>query len=68
MAELTGIAATLTTAATENAGTDDHLYIGVIGTGGGREFPLDYPRFDDFEIEQPITYKLGRSGSPSLPS
>ena len=59
MAELTGIRVTLTTAATENAGTDDHLYIGVVGTGGGREFPLDDPDWDDFEIEEPIRYKLG---------
>ena len=62
MSELTGIAATLTTAATENAGTDDHLYIGVVGTGGGREFPLN-SKFDDFEIEQ-VTYKLGAFWEP----
>ena len=59
MSELTGIKVTLTTAATENAGTDDHVYIGVIGTGGAREFPLDDPDWDDFEIEEPIRYKLG---------
>ena len=64
MSELTGIEVTLTTAATENAGTDDHVYIGVIGTGGGREFPLDDPEFDDFEIAPPITYKLGAPWEP----
>ena len=64
MSELTGIKVTLTTAATENAGTDDHVYIGVIGTGGGREFPLDDPEYDDFEIEEPITYRLGAPWEP----
>ena len=30
------------------SGTDDHIYIGVYGTDGGREFPLDAPG-DDFD-------------------
>jgi hypothetical protein len=59
MTDLTGIAVTLTTAADENAGTDDHLYVGIIGFGGGREFPLDDPNHDDFELEPPVKYKLG---------
>jgi PLAT/LH2 domain len=64
MSELTGIKVTLTTAADEDAGTDDHLYIGVIGSGGGREFPLDDPDQDDFELEPPVTYKLGAPWEP----
>jgi hypothetical protein len=59
MSDLTGIAVTLTTAADEDAGTDDHIYLGVVGLGGGREFPLDDPDQDDFELEPPVRYKLG---------
>ncbi len=49
MAQLTGMADTLVTAQdNEESETDEHLYIGVVGTGGGREFPLfdtDNPEF-----------------------
>ena len=61
MSDLTGITVTLTTAADEDGGTDDHVYLGVIGLGGGREFPLDDPDWDDFELEEPIKYKLGET-------
>ena len=61
MSDLTGIAVTLTTAADEDAGTDDHVYLGIIGLGGGREFPLDDPDQDDFELEPPVRYKLGET-------
>jgi hypothetical protein len=71
MTDLTGIAVRLTTAADENAGTDDHLYLGVIGFRGGREFPLDDPDHDDFELEPPVNYKLGATwetvSSPRFP-
>jgi len=40
-------------------GTDDQIYIGVHGTGGGREFPLDVEGFDDFEKNTNVTYVLG---------
>ena len=33
MAQLTGMAVTLITANDDEAGTDDHLYIGIIGSG-----------------------------------
>jgi hypothetical protein len=59
MSDLTGIAVTLTTAADEDAGPDDHVYLGIIGLGGRREFPLDDPDQDDFELEPPVRYKLG---------
>jgi hypothetical protein len=59
MSDLTGIAVTLTTAADEDGGTDDHVYLGIVGLGGGREFPLDDPDQDDFELEPPVRYKLG---------
>jgi hypothetical protein len=41
------------------AGTDDPLYLGVSGTGGGREFPLDVAWFDDFERGSSVKYHLG---------
>lgn len=40
MTLLTGMFVTLVTDPNEEAHTDDHLYIGIIGTAGGREFPL----------------------------
>ena len=40
-------------------GTDDHVFIGVVGTGGGREFPLNVSNFDDFEARSDVTYVLG---------
>ena len=61
MSNLTGITVTLTTAADEDGGTDDHVYLGVIGLGGGREFPLDDADWEDFELEEPIKYKLGET-------
>lgn len=41
------------------AGTDDHIYIGIFGKGGGREFPLDVKNFNDFERGDDIRYHLG---------
>ncbi|MDQ3828848.1 MAG: hypothetical protein M3361_05970 [Candidatus Tectomicrobia bacterium] len=49
MTQLRGMAVTLTTAPDSEAGTDDKLFIGVIGAGGGREFPLDSPAEDFIE-------------------
>ena len=40
MAQLTGIAITLKTA-DDDPGIEPRLYIGVVGEGGGREFPLN---------------------------
>jgi len=56
MAHLRGIVVNLKTA---GDGTDDHIYIGVVGTAGGREFPLDVKGFNDFEAGSDITYALG---------
>ncbi len=41
------------------AGTDDQLYVGVVGRGGGREFPMDVHGFDDFEQGTDVKYWLG---------
>jgi len=56
---LQGIAVTLTTAtAPADAGTGNELYIGIVGTGGGREFPLDSPS-DDFNTGEVEKFALG---------
>jgi hypothetical protein len=58
MAQLTGMAVTLTTSNEDEAGTDDHLYIGVVGSGGGREFPLDSEK-QDFNTGEQELFALG---------
>jgi len=59
MSKLLGIMVTLETSSAAWSGTDDHLYVGVQGTGGGREFPLDVAGFNDFEEGTEVIYKLG---------
>ena len=64
MSLLKGIGVTLRTATDEPsdpAGTDDHLYIGLIGTSGGREFPLDAEDHEDFETGSMRKYSLGKT-------
>lgn len=59
MVHLRGMVVRLRTENRGGAGTDDHLYIGVFGRGGGREFPLEVRGFDDFERGDDIRYHLG---------
>ena len=59
MTLIEGIVVRLKTQDARWAGTDDHLYIGVVGTGGGGEFPLDVRGFDDFERGDDVTYWFG---------
>lgn len=59
MSHIRGIVVNLVTSSSSDEGTDDHLYIGVQGTGGGREFPLAVSGFDDFERGSNVTYALG---------
>jgi len=56
---LRGIVVRLSTGSSKHAGTDDALYVGVSGTQGGREFPLDVRWFDDFERRSRVKYALG---------
>jgi hypothetical protein len=56
---LRGIVVYLATGTGRRAGTDDALYVGVSGTSGGREFPLDTALFDDFERRSRVRYALG---------
>ena len=41
------------------AGTDNHVYLGVVGTVGGREFALGVPAFDDYEAGSSVGYSIG---------
>ena len=59
MPHVRGMVVNLRTAGGATDGTDDHIYIGVVGTGGGREFPLDVSGFNDFEKGSDVTYALG---------
>lgn len=59
MANLIGIVINLRTKNQSGAGTDDHLYLGIVGSAGGREFPLDVRRFDDFEKGSDVRYWFG---------
>ncbi|HEX6255018.1 MAG TPA: hypothetical protein VFZ70_04330 [Euzebyales bacterium] len=61
MAHIEVIHVTVRTAAVpQSAATDDTLYVGVEGTDGGREFPLNVAGFDGFEPGTQIRYLLGR--------
>jgi hypothetical protein len=59
MSKITGIFVSLTTAGVWWAGTNDHLYLGVVGTVGGREFALGVDGFDDFEAGTVVPYSIG---------
>jgi hypothetical protein len=59
---LTGVFISLRTSDKEGSGTNDNIYLGVEGTGGGREFLLDVSSpsdFDDFEKGSEVYYNLG---------
>lgn len=59
MTHLRGMIVRLVTGNDQYAGTDDMIYIGVVGKDGGREFPLDVSKFNDFEKGTDIKYHLG---------
>ena len=59
MTKLQGMIVRLQTKNQSGAGTDDHIYIGVVGKGGGREFPLAVKNFNDFERGADVVYWLG---------
>ena len=59
MSHLRGMKVRLITHSDANSGTDDHIYIGVVGSRGGREFPLATANFNDFETGSDVTYVLG---------
>lgn len=59
MSKILGITVGLKTGPGVWSGTDDHIYVGIIGKGGGREFPLDVKGYDDFEPGTYASYLLG---------
>jgi hypothetical protein len=59
MASIQGILVKLKTKSTSGGGTDDHIYIGFVGKGGGSEFPLDVKGFNDFEPGADVKYWFG---------
>ena len=59
MADIKGILVELKTKSGGGAGTDDHIYVGVFGKGGGSEFPLDVRGFNDFEAGANVKYWFG---------
>ena len=54
-----GILVNLKTFNSEDAGTDDEIYIGMWGRAGGREFPLSSKDHEDFERNADDFYILG---------
>ena len=56
---LRGMVVQLNTGLGKHSGTDDPIYVGAAGTGGGREFPLDVKWHDDFERRSRVKYLLG---------
>ncbi len=59
MSTINGIFVSLRTDDFSWHGTNDHLYLGVVGTVGGREFALNVAGFDDFEEGTTVTYSIG---------
>ncbi len=59
MSTLSGMLIKLKTDKESGAGTNDPIYIGVVGSGGGSEFPLDVMGFKDFEKGSDVKYWLG---------
>ena len=59
MSYLRGMVVRLRTGDAKYAGTDDPLFLGVSGSSGGREFPLDVRWFDDAERRSDVRYAFG---------
>lgn len=59
MAHIKGMFVELLTDTATYAGTDDNIYVGVFGKGGGSEFPLDVRGFNDFEKGTNVKYWFG---------
>jgi len=66
MADIEGIVVELTTGSQSWAGTDDQLFLGVVGTGGGREFNLNVSGFNDFEPGTKVNYLIGKEYALAL--
>lgn len=58
------IVLTLETDSESWAGTDDHVFLSIVGTAGGREFNLDVENFDDHKEGSTVIYTIGDSFIP----
>ncbi len=54
-----GMLVTVKTSSFRGAGTDEYVYVGLVGRGGGSEFPLDVQGFDDLEEGTRVKYWFG---------
>ena len=59
MGDIRAITVHLVTSDLRDAGTDDVVYLGFFGTGGGQEFPLIVTHFDDYADGSVVDYHLG---------
>jgi hypothetical protein len=59
MSNIQGMIVRLETERGRDTGTDDRLYIGIFGKGGGSEFAIDVRNFDDAEPGANIKYWYG---------
>ncbi len=59
MGALKGMLIRMKTKDEPGAGTKDNMYVGVVGSGGGSEFPLDVPGFKEFDKGSDIKYWFG---------
>jgi hypothetical protein len=67
MADIEGIVVELETGNQSWAGTDDQLFVGVVGSHGGREFNLNVSGFNDFEPGTKVNYQIGQEFALSTP-
>jgi hypothetical protein len=66
MPDIEGIVVELETGSQSWAGTNDQLFVGIVGTGGGREFNLNVSNFNDFEANSKVNYQIGKEFALSL--
>jgi hypothetical protein len=60
MADIEGIIVVVETSSQSRAGTDQPVFVGIFGTGGGREFNLNVENFDDFQVGKTVKYHIGK--------
>jgi hypothetical protein len=63
-----GMHVVLSTHSSDDAETDDEIYLGLWGSAGGREFPLSSKEIDDFERGTTINYALGEDPGFGVPT
>jgi hypothetical protein len=66
VAPITSIIVTLRTDDRSTASTDDPVYLGVVGRGGGGEFALLAAKYDDQEAGSEVIYQIGEADMPPI--